>query len=230
MEASHRQTYQTVPSHKVIFDYWKDKCITDKGEVKIEGEYDYKNSIPVVIDWGEPSCWGCGKDVYIKNPKYDSDLDNNLGAIWEYKEVKSKLERCHIQPSALTNNHQPSNIFLLCNDCHKDSPDYMNQIFFFKFIYKRRSEYCNGIRLNHIIENILQLCYEFQIDISTFDPKKLEHNMKNYANTHGAKLVESTIIAAFVDSFANTWGNDIAEEEKMKCLITELLDQIKNKH
>lgn len=49
-------------SHSSIFDYWKNKAITSDGTV-IEDDFDDKNSIPVVYDWGEPCCWACGKFI-----------------------------------------------------------------------------------------------------------------------------------------------------------------------
>lgn len=60
--------------HFDIFDYWKDKCITDEGNVEIEMGYEgydetksnIHNSIPIVEDWGEPQCFACGVWTGIK--------------------------------------------------------------------------------------------------------------------------------------------------------------------
>ena len=63
--------------HGRIFDYWKDKCITYKGTIEIEGNYDYSKSIEVVKDWGEPNCWLCGKIINLDDyPFYYEDLEN----------------------------------------------------------------------------------------------------------------------------------------------------------
>lgn len=201
MGDSFDKMYQTIPSHKVIFDYWKDKCITDKGEVAIEGKYSYNNSILVITDWGEPSCWGCDKPIDIySNPAYSLDVKYNVRAIWDYKEVRNKLQRCHIQPRALTQNNQPDNIFLLCKRCHRDSPDYINPQFFFKYIYNKRKICSFGIDINYLIKQVLQLCIDFNKNVASFHVERFKSNMQKFANTHGAELVESTIIAAMVDS------------------------------
>ena len=36
--------------HEIIFNYWKDKCITSKGTVETMDKYDFSNSIQVITD------------------------------------------------------------------------------------------------------------------------------------------------------------------------------------
>lgn len=40
-----------------IFDFWKDKAITKDGKIVIDSPEYRDISVPVVEDWGEPSCW-----------------------------------------------------------------------------------------------------------------------------------------------------------------------------
>ena len=141
-------------SHYAIFDYWKDKCISMNGEVSSNGEYyDY-----VVHDFGEPSGWGCGKPVKVKN--YERLLrDNDLQSIWNG--VSGKLERCHIIPNALGGEDKPSNLFLLCHECHLLSPDTSNPKSFLRWIKRRQTQFCMGdihyTRLLNEIDSELKL-------------------------------------------------------------------------
>ena len=132
-------------SHYAIFDYWKDKCITKDGRVEIEIGYEghderkanVENSIEVVRDWGEPECWACRKEV----PEYDYDnIDQDLSKVWKNKNVVHFLNKSHIVPHALGGGENPENMFLLCEECHKDSPDTKYKDQFFKWVYKRRHQ------------------------------------------------------------------------------------------
>ena len=122
--------------HKKIFNYWKDKCISEDGDVYEEGSYDFSKSIAVVEDWGEPCCWGCGKVIKVeKGVKYFEWLDNgDFDSIWSCKALTSNVERAHIIPRALGGSDtDPSNLFLLCPKCHEESPDINNKNLFLKW-------------------------------------------------------------------------------------------------
>lgn len=223
MDVSLDQIYQTIPSHKIIFDYWKDKCITDIGEVLIESKCSYNNTILVITDWGEPSCWGCNKPIDIySNPAYSLDVEHNVREIWDYQEVRSKLQRCHIQPRALTHNNRPDNIFLLCKKCHMESPDYTNPQFFFKYIYNKRKSCSFGFNIDYIVKQVLKLCVDFNKDITSFNVDRFKNNMYKCANTHGAELVDSTIIAAIVDSMDCALCDNPIIMEQIKTIIQDI--------
>ena len=50
--------------HYKIFDYWKDKAITNNGDiVDVNDEKYFSSSVEVVYDWGEPECFACRKLV-----------------------------------------------------------------------------------------------------------------------------------------------------------------------
>ena len=132
-------------SHYAIFDYWKDKCITKDGKFEIEIGYEahddrkanIQNSIAVVRDWGEPECWACRQEV----PGYDyGKIDQGLSEVWKDKNVVHFLNKAHIIPHALGGGENPENMFLLCEECHRDSPDTKYKDQFFKWVYKRRHQ------------------------------------------------------------------------------------------
>lgn len=158
-------------SHYKIFDYWKDKCISEDGGVHIEGEYDYSKSIAVVEDWGEPTCWGCGKPIKVEDEElYDKWIENeDLTKIWNCKTLKRTMERCHIKAKALNGNDNPDNLFLLCKRCHKESPDTYNKRMFFKWIYTRRLEGYPPFREMNHAKQILKNDYSIKIPIFTGD-------------------------------------------------------------
>ena len=118
-----------MPHVNIVFDYWKDKAITKDGNVISEEEADYVTDIEAIIDWEEKRCMACGK--------YCGD-----GGYTDTKHI----ERCHIVPKALGGTFEPSNIVLLCKDCHKNSPDCIYPKYMLKWIYfKRTREYAGSV-------------------------------------------------------------------------------------
>lgn len=89
-----------MPSKGRVFEHWK-------------AWLDYN-----MFDWGEPSCWACGKWC---GEKYDvkSRNETNFSALWN----KVPLQRCHIIPKALGGRDEPENLFLMCSECHDLAPD-----------------------------------------------------------------------------------------------------------
>ena len=129
-------------THFQIFDYWKDKHIYADGTVR--ATYNGK-SLQVVTDWGEPMCWGCGKPI-VGNYEKENHEEVDYKLLWNDKIVKSELNRCHIVPRSLGGGVEPSNLFLMCESCHKEAPDTTNKMAFFRWIYQRRNkEYYMGV-------------------------------------------------------------------------------------
>ena len=93
-----------LPSKGEIFSHWKDRLL----------------DIGIFIDWGEPSCWACG---FHYGAKYDirrSDAGwNEILAGWE----EVPLQRCHIIPRSCGGADKPSNLFLMCRECHDLQPN-----------------------------------------------------------------------------------------------------------
>ena len=121
-------------THLQIFEYWKDKAINKNGTIE-----DFKSdliidSIKVTGFWDKPMCWGCGKPIISKSEKQMLDLDK----IWQDKEVANKLNRCHIKAKQFGGTDNVDNLFLMCEDCHIESPDTNNREAFFRWVYKKR--------------------------------------------------------------------------------------------
>jgi hypothetical protein len=101
-----------LPSKAQIFSYWKDRF----------------QEIGIFIDWGEPSCWACGfhygtkYDIKSSHPNWNEILNG-----WE----RIPLQRCHILPRSLGGTDDPSNLFLMCRECHDLAPNTaLPEIFF----------------------------------------------------------------------------------------------------
>jgi len=75
----------------------------------------------IFIDWGEPSCWACGfhygSKYDVKSPKAGW---NEIFDAWN----KIPLQRCHIVPRSLGGKDEPSNLFLMCRECHDQAPNF----------------------------------------------------------------------------------------------------------
>lgn len=184
-------------SHSKIFDYWKGKAITEKGMV-IDDDFEDKNSIPVVYDWGEPCCWACGKFIHevfdIKD--YDEIAQLNPKILYDVPKIRSKYNRCHIVPHQAGGSDEPSNLFLMCKECHEESPDTLNPQNFFKWVYKKRKNELRpfGRDMNNFFKKYLEDCEEKGKNPLTY---KLDE-VKVF--THGTKIAESSLIMAFADT------------------------------
>ena len=197
-----------MPSHYEIFNYWKDKKITNN--LDIIRASDEQNGILVVDDWGEPSCWGCGKLVkYLYQYKqYDKWLEQeDFKKIWNYKEIKSKFNRCHILANQFGGSTDVNNMFLLCSHCHGESPDNTNSKIFFAWILNRRKDYEMGYNF-HVMTKIfydysamlnlnINEFTNFCINLSNIDRKKLA---KRCGSNFGY-VTYSSIAGYMVDGF-----------------------------
>lgn len=184
--------------HSQIFEYWKNKAITPGGQV-VECS-DLENDLIVVIyDWGEPRCCACGEKIVkvLERNSYKRDLLENIKAIWDYSEVRSKLNRCHIVPRSIGGSERAENLFLLCEKCHLESPDTDNPKNFFLWVYERRiKEPCfNGFVISEIVNGFLNACKRKNKDPKTFCKSK----MKDKISCHGGNISQSSIIFAMAD-------------------------------
>jgi hypothetical protein len=105
-----------LPSKSQIFDHWKDRL---------------RDACGRFIDWGEPSCWGCG---FHYGSKYDikrSDAGwDEIFRCWE----NMPLQRCHIVLRSLEGTNDVSNLFLMCRECHDLAPNTNIPEIFFEWI------------------------------------------------------------------------------------------------
>lgn len=186
--------------HSSIYNYWKDKAITDRGEVILESEADYRHSIQAVGLPEEPHCWGCGKRLRgIEHlVAYNTLFENGeIGKMYNLIGNGKRLDRCHIVPFAIGGSDDPSNLFLLCEECHVLSPDTDNPHNFFLWIYNRRAEMSgcfDGWDLSGMMNQVEVLCQRLGKDPLSGDTSKM--NIMN----HGNQVSESSIVYGYVDT------------------------------
>jgi hypothetical protein len=72
-----------------------------------------------VIDTGEPTCWACGEFWWGRYDPPNKATPQQILRAWN----RAPLQRCHIVASSLGGSDDPSNLFLMCRDCHDRSPN-----------------------------------------------------------------------------------------------------------
>ena len=134
---------RNMPSHSIIFNCWKDMCITPDGNIVHEKDKS-KDDKYILIDYYEPCCWCCGKlpEFTKKQEELYKKLlhSDHPERIWDMPNIKSLLNRCHIIPKALGGPDSENNLFLLCEECHRKSPDTIIPKYFFKYIYEHQGK------------------------------------------------------------------------------------------
>lgn len=188
-------------THYEIFNYWKDKYITKDGTIADEKDADLLNSIPVVVDCGEPECFACGQWTGVEAENDD------LQECWNNPKVKQNLQRAHIVPDALSGEDKPQNLFCLCKNCHHDAPDTIYTKEFFKFIYRRRKQ---GSLPYRSFYNAIQACIEQNIPPEFIDVSQVTENLLAVANTHGGEMIESSLVAVLVGSAEERYNKENA--------------------
>lgn len=194
---------QVNTSHFDIANYWKDKYISSDGSETSKGE-------PVVVDFGEPVCWACGKPVvgdYEKSSQEDKSVDYKR--LWNDRRVKNGLNRCHIIPGSFGGTDSPDNLFLLCPSCHTLSPDTRNRRSFLRWVFEQRYYYSfDSCSPNSFFQKVsTELKTRGIGDIHTvislldrdIDYGDLDDFLKNNAGTHCTACVESTRVCAVAD-------------------------------
>jgi hypothetical protein len=109
------------PEHHKIWKYW---LLHDEAYERLK-DIDERLGTKIIdkltcIDHDFPECWCCRKQR----------------GDW------SKFERCHIIPRALGGQSDPSNFFLMCKRCHRESPTSANEDAFWLYVnsVKNRAE------------------------------------------------------------------------------------------
>ena len=208
-------------NHFEIFDYWKDKAICKDGHVITESEASllgYEGTIPVIKDWGEPSCWACGKrageDAFIETGSYSK--------IWNDKSVVSKLNKCHILAKQFNGSDEPDNLFLICERCHCESPDTLNRDAFMRWIFDRRKSWVLGMDtdiLNKVTKEMERRGYSLEKTAASYSKLHISaddilREMHNKIGLHGSKTSSSSIIIGYVDALEETISKKSLEDLK----------------
>lgn len=189
-------------SRQQVFKYWRDKAITkDGGVVPDDGKY-HEDQIPVIEFVDEPRCFACGKPIRgVTDIQCFNHVNSGkpLEALWNKVGSERKgLQRCHIVPRQGGGSDEPSNIVLMCDECHAESPDTTIPKLFFMWVYRKRHEFPHTL-IDHdlckIMDEIFKLCEELGKDPFSGDLEKMPK-----AYNHGAKMSDSSIMYAYVES------------------------------
>lgn len=144
---------------------------------------EYVSSIfnPTVYDrmlnssWANYECWACGSP-------------SSKG---------KSLQRCHIKPKMLGGICDPLNLFLMCNSCHADSPDYMEEKYFHEYV-KSKEYYLK--RFFKAAEIVCSANHEsLTPDVQRNAAEWFINNMDKMGQ-HKAKIVPSTFSAHLSNS------------------------------
>ena len=116
-----------------IYDYWKDKAITKKFEIKPVSACTKEDDALSITEFpDEIFCWAC------QMPPYQQGTHRTLSGLWNGDTL---LQRSHILEKSLNGEDKPENYFLLCPQCHAESPDTTDAKLFFAWVrYKRTHE------------------------------------------------------------------------------------------
>lgn len=158
------------PSRKQIAEYWIGKYISN--DFKIIDFYEEGAEL-VITDPGEPECLACGmfNEKIYDNPNYDRLLNTeNCMRIQNFPEVRY-LQKAHIKSKMLGGENIPSNYFLLCKECHQESPDFADERYFYAYIrYVRKNKYkIMARRDRRIMQAIYEMAYQMNKNILTID-------------------------------------------------------------
>jgi hypothetical protein len=137
------------------------------------------------IDWGEPSCFACGW--------YDSTRPTvpqvTMIQAWD----KSRLQKAHLVPHALGGSVDVSNLVMLCEECHLDAPDWAAPEFMLDWMRRRPSwmdRWAAQFSDPEVFTRLAKLGDAEEVREMIYDA------LDQMGNTHGTKLVISTIDAA----------------------------------
>lgn len=139
-------------------------------------------------------CWGCGDNC--------------------------KLQHCHIIPHALGGPYEPSNIVLLCNQCHKENPNTTNPDLYWTWLKSRRNpvscglygtywgyrdliEY-NTIYKSDLIKDILEVIPIDNIEVFLQDFRTfISGKFVNDGNRHSPSTI-ATLLREYILKFKNS--------------------------
>ena len=198
-----------MPSCYKIYEYWKDKRILENGEISDT----LGKGVRVVENPSLACCWACGRPVKRSDVLSWDKYDKDEKYLWSDKRVNSKLQKCHILAKQFDGPDTPENLFLMCQDCHIESPDTQNRNAFFRWVYrKRKKSYCGfdmEVFFSELKSEIEIRGYEFKSFLKElYDEKNLnvgeltEKGLKN-CGCHGTSVVESTMAICVVDSLVS---------------------------
>lgn len=194
--------------HLDIALYWDDKVLYPDGHVETwNGD---SSGEMMITDIGEPACWACGYPVTLSATKLaEIEALPNIESVYKHKLVTSRLQRCHLIPRAKGGSDDPSNIVLLCPECHAQAPDTAHSKHMLRWIYKRKKEYTFG-KLNPriLIDRAMKTLIDLGYDVSGIPElvrdltnEQCKDYVRSLAGLHASAVKESTQEAVITDMF-----------------------------
>ena len=112
------------------------------------------------IDLNEPMCWGCNQ---IWNGTYDR-IRGDYRKAWN----RAPLQVCHVVPKSLGGTNEPSNLVLMCKECHDLAPNTVIPEIMFTWMSKQSSfkRYLSKIKTAMEDFGILEEEFEHLISLS----------------------------------------------------------------
>ena len=116
------------------------------------------------LEYDIPHCFACNRTMIdLDNKKY-KDL-KNTSKNWD---ITSNLEKCHIIPFALGGNDDPSNLVLLCKECHKLNPNTKDEKLYWLWMKSVKDSWTEDMK------NFKDMCKALNVDWLYYDNHKVE--------------------------------------------------------
>ncbi|NPC50973.1 HNH endonuclease [Corallococcus sp. AB032C] len=155
------------------------------------------------VDLGEPCCWACRKywgdkfDVQRTDAPWDEVV-----ACWE----KTPLQRCHIVPRSLGGSDEPSNLFLMCAECHDLAPNLHAGDLFMKWVENQNHGKRLESQLKAAMDSFGMTGQELHGFGGTFVSDEFQQWFAENSGLHGTQtgtqgvvLTMSTILGALIE-------------------------------
>ena len=145
-----------------------------------------------LLDPGEPTCFACGW------PATKPDVSPRLWSVWN----RARLDRCHLVPRALGGDDAPSNLVLLCSDCHREAPDVADPRYMLRWIARRESRWERWTRAIHTALDDAGLRAPAGTLVRDEDQGVLDwlpEFLRGWAGLHGPRVSDATVGAVAVE-------------------------------
>ncbi len=183
-----------------IYQYWKDKAITKNFEVKRWELCEEEDEAVKIVDFpDEIVCWGCGILPY-----HTADSEE-IKTLWNQDHL---LDRAHITVRSKGGADDPSNLFLLCPNCHEESPDTTNPQNFYAWVYYKRKydnwaqvyrrELKKAAKIKGIaLEELFTHSESINMDLDTIEV--MRKKLRERCALHGAAVSMSSKMLSAID-------------------------------
>lgn len=193
-----------------IFNFWKDKAITNEFKVKHYAECKAEEeAIPILEFYDDICCWACGSPSWIIGSENINEVDD-LKKEWN---KDRSLQKAHILAESLGGLETADNLFLLCPTCHAESPDTRESDNFFAWVYYKRK---NENYMTIMYKELERACEMKNIDIKIVQDYFSKIDYDKQMNLRQRIIKNCTVHGSFVSS-----------SSKMMALLSEIIKDIK---